>query len=149
MLFSVKILLVFLFIQALNLVMFIWIHRVMLLRLYLLRQQLAICRRSVKRPKLRNRHRLFWSSVSRFWKDWRQELVIVTPETVIRWRKRKFREYWKRKSQGKIGRPSIPRKHIAFIQRISSDHPEYGEDRIALELELKFGILHSTATIRK
>lgn len=32
---------------------------------------------------------------------------------------------------------------------MSSDHPEYGEDRIALELELKFGILHSTATIRK
>ena len=48
-----------------------------------------------------------------------------------------------------MDRPAIARKHIEFIQRISSDHPEYGEDRIALELELKFGIRHSTATIRK
>ena len=40
-------------------------------------------------------------------------------------------------------------KAHGFIRRISSDHPEYGEDRIALELELKFGIRHSTATIRK
>jgi hypothetical protein len=36
--------------------------------------------------------------------------------------------------------PAIPNEHIDFIRRISSDHPEYGEDRIALELEVKFGI---------
>jgi hypothetical protein len=83
------------------------------------------------------------------WKDWATELVLVKPETVIRWRKRKFREFWRRKSQGKVGRPTIDRQHIHFIRRISSDHPEYGEDRIALELEVKFGILHSPATIRK
>jgi len=49
----------------------------------------------------------------------------------------------------RIWRPAIPREHIAFIRRISSDHPEYGEDRIALELEIKFGIRHSPTTIRK
>ncbi len=88
-------------------------------------------------------------TVSRLWKDWRSELFVVRPETVIQWRKPKSRELWRRKSRGRVGRPSIPMKHIQFIRRISSDHPEYGEDRIALELELKFGIRHSPATIRK
>jgi hypothetical protein len=46
-------------------------------------------------------------------------------------------------------RPCIPLQHIGFICRISSDHPEYGEDRITLELEVKFGIKHSEATVRK
>jgi hypothetical protein len=79
-------------------------------------------------------------------KDWRTELELVKPETVILWRKRSLREFWRERSQSRIGRPSIPRKHIYFIQRISSDNPEYGESRIALELELKFGIRHSSAS---
>jgi len=55
----------------------------------------------------------------------------------------------RRKSRrGLIGRPPIPRKHIAFIQRISGDHPEWGEDKIAEELAAKFGILHSGSTIQ-
>ena len=40
-------------------------------------------------------------------------------------------------------------EHIAFIRRISSDHPEYGEDRITLELEVKFGIRHASSTVRR
>jgi hypothetical protein len=73
----------------------------------------------------------------------------VKPETVIRWRERKFQEFWRRKSQGSSGRPAIPHEHIAFIRRISSDHPECGEDRIALELEVKFGIRRAASTIRR
>ena len=57
---------------------------------------------------------------------------------------------WRRKScPGRIGRPRIPRKHIAFIKRISGDHPEWGEDKIAEELVAKFGIPHSPSTIRR
>ena len=33
-----------------------------------LRQQLAVLKRSVKRPKLRTRDRLFWILLSRLWK---------------------------------------------------------------------------------
>ncbi len=47
------------------------------------------------------------------------------------------------------GRPAIPDEHIEFIRRISPDHPEYGEDRIALELELKFGIRQACSTVRR
>jgi putative transposase len=40
-------------------------------------------------------------------------------------------------------------EHIALIRRISGNHPEWGEDKIAEELEIKLGVKHSTTTIRK
>ena len=50
---------------------------------------------------------------------------------MIRWRKRKFREFWRKKSGSTIGRPAVPRKHIEFIRRISSDHLAVrGESRV-------------------
>jgi hypothetical protein len=56
---------------------------------------------------------------------------------------------WRRKTHSaKVGRPRIPREHINFIRRISGDHPDWGEDKIAEELAAKFGIEHSTSTIR-
>jgi putative transposase len=58
--------------------------------------------------------------------------------------------FWRRKSRrGQIGRPPIPQEHIAFIRRISSDHPESGEDKIAEEFAAKFGIQHPARTIRR
>jgi hypothetical protein len=144
-----KILLVILVVQSLNLVIFACFNRVAGLRILVLRQQLTVLKRRSKRPMLRNRDRLFWSLLARIWRDWRSELILVRPETVIRRRERKFREFWSRKSQGRLGRPAIPNEHIDFIRWISSDHPEYGEDRIALELEVKFGIRHACSTVRR
>jgi hypothetical protein len=69
---------------------------------------------------------------------------------VIRWHREGFRLYWRRKSRTrKIGRPTIPRAHIDFIRRISAENPSWGEDKIFEELDLKFGIQHSTSTIRR
>ena len=144
-----KILLMMVVVQFLTLVVFAWFNRVAWIRILALRQQLAVYKRKSKKPMLRNRDRLFWSLLSKIWRDWRSELILVKPETVIRWRERKFREFWRRKSQNRPGRPAIPNEHIDFIRRISSDHPEYGEDRIALELEVKFGIRHACSTVRR
>ncbi len=49
-----------------------------------LRQQLAVLRRSVKRPRLLKVDRVFWVLLRRIWTDWESVLVIVKPETVIR-----------------------------------------------------------------
>ena len=65
----------------------------------------------------------------------------------MRWQKKRFRDYWRKTS--KPGRPCIDRQHIDFIRRNSGDHPEYGEDRIAIEMKIKLGIKHSEATVRK
>ena len=134
-------------VQALNTVILVRSRHSMLLSNLALRQQLAVYQRKQPRPSLRNTDRLFWSLLSRFWPQWKSALVIVQPDTVLRWQKRRFQDYWRKKCTP--GRPAIHRQHISFIRRISGDHPEYGEDRIALELEIKFGIGHSAATIRK
>jgi len=87
--------------------------------------------------------------LSRHWPRWKSALVIVKPDTVLRWHRDGYRRYWRWRSKGKPGRPRIPRRHIAFIRRISSENPRWGEDRIALEMKLKLGVDHSTSTIRR
>ena len=47
-----------------------------------LRQQVAIMKRSTKRPRLRDRDRLFWILLSRFWRNWKEQLIVVKPETI-------------------------------------------------------------------
>ncbi len=58
-----------------------------------LRQQLAVCKQSVKRPKLRPRDRVFWVWLYRFWPNWRSALTIVQPATDIRCHRQGFRLY--------------------------------------------------------
>ena len=71
------------------------------------------------------------------------------PETVLRWHRQDYELFWRWRSRGKPGRPRIPRQHIEFIRRISADHPEWGEDRIALELNLELGAEHDPSTVRR
>lgn len=59
-----------------------------------LRHQLAILQRKTKRPKLTNADRAFWVALSRVWPDWNSALVLVKPETVIRWHRKGFKLYW-------------------------------------------------------
>ena len=113
-----------------------------------LRQQLVAYARCQKRVRVEPQERMFWVALSKMWTVWQSALVIVRPETVIACHKRGFQRYWRWRSR-KPGRPSIPKKHIELIRRISSDLPEWGEDKIAEELAVKFGVKHSTSTIRK
>jgi hypothetical protein len=117
-----KVLPVIVVVQSLNLIVFWWFNREAWVRILALRQQLTVFKRRANKPRLRNRDRLFWSLLSKVWRDWASELILVKPETVIRWRKRKFREFWRKKSRGRSGRPAIPEEHVAFIRRISR-HP--------------------------
>ena len=68
-----------------------------------LRQQVAVYKHSVKRPKLRPRDRVFWVLLSRLWSNWRSALAIVQPETVIKWHRQGFKLYWRWKSRA--GKP--------------------------------------------
>ena len=121
----------------------------LLLELLALRQQIEVLQRSKPRPRLRRADRLFWICLCRHWSSWRSALLIVRPETVLRWHREGYRRHWRRVSGKGPGRPPIPRATIDVIRRISSDHPEWGEDRIALEMELKLGIAVSPSTVRR
>src|SRR2546428_12609190 len=63
----------------------------------LLRQQLAVLTRPTrKRSPVRAPDKLFWVLVRLARRDWRRHLVLVTPETVLRWHHRGWRLYWRR-----------------------------------------------------
>jgi len=64
-----------------------------------LRHQLAVLQRSVRRPRLRRRDRIFWTGLSRLWAGWRSSLVIVQPATVLAWHRQGFQLYWRWKSR--------------------------------------------------
>ena len=102
-----------------------------------LRQQLAVYKQSVKRPKLRPRDRLFWICLSRLWSNWRSALSMVQPETVIRWHRQGFQLYWSLKSRnGKPGRPPLSRDIRELIRLMSRENPGWGAPRICSELLL-------------
>ena len=64
-----------------------------------LRQQVVVLRRSVKRPRLHRRDRVFWVWLSRLWRNWRTCLILVQPETLVAWHPQGFRLYWRWKSR--------------------------------------------------
>ena len=49
-----------------------------------LRHQLSVLERK-KKPKLKNPDRTFWAWLSQVWPEWKFTLIIVQPETVIKW----------------------------------------------------------------
>ena len=59
-----------------------------------LRQQLAVYLRQSRRPQLRDHDLRFWSLLARTWSGWRSVLVIVEPDTVVRWHRTAWRRYW-------------------------------------------------------
>jgi len=100
-----------------------------------LRQQLAVFSRSTKRPRLRQRDRIFWVWLARLWRGWRSVLVVVQPDTVVRWHRRGFRLYWRWKSSVR-GRPKVPSEIRNLIRRMSLENPLWGAPRIQAELAL-------------
>lgn len=79
--------------------------------------------------------------------DWRDALVVVQPETLLRWHRSAWKLLWRVKSHP--GRPSIPAQLQGLIRRMATENPIWGEERIANELLLKFGIQVSPRTVRK
>jgi hypothetical protein len=50
-----------------------------------LRKQLAVLKRRHPRGRLGTMDRLFWIAARKFWSGWKRSLIVVTPETVVRW----------------------------------------------------------------
>jgi putative transposase len=79
--------------------------------------------------------------------DWRAALVVVRPETLVRWHRAGFRLLWRFRSR--LGRPPIPLELRQLIRRLAVENQLWGEDRIANELLLKLGLRVSPRTVRK
>jgi putative transposase len=116
----------------------------------LLRQQLIVLQRQVARPRLTWRDRTFFVLLSSRLRTWKQSLVIVQPDTVLRWHRDLFRWVWRRKSRPKRkrGKPPLTADIVALIKRMAQDNCTWGAERIRGEL-LKLGVQVSKSTIQK
>jgi hypothetical protein len=91
-----------------------------------LRQQLAVLKDKHPRSNLRPADRVFWAALRKTWTRWANTLVIVKPETVVRWHRMGFRLYWRWKSRSyKIGRPKVPTELRQLIRKMALDNVTY------------------------
>ena len=112
-----------------------------------LRQQLAVYAQKRPRPKLSPLDRAFWVALSRLWPRWKNHLVVVRPETVVRWHRNGFRRYWRSISMPGPGRPPISEETKALIVRMATENG-WRARKIQAEL-MKLGIRVSLATVSR
>jgi transposase InsO family protein len=96
--------------------------------------------------RLWNIDRLFLVWLYRLYPSLLDAIIIVQPETVLRWHRRGFRAYWRWKSHHVGGRPRIDSEVRALIRRMSRENPLWGAPRIHGEL-LMLGIEVAESTV--
>lgn len=112
-----------------------------------LRHQLAILHRGAPaRPRIHRFDRALWVWLSRVFDEWREVLVVVKPDTVVRWHRSAFRWFWRRKSSR--GRPAKAPDVVRLIKAMSRANPLWGAPRIQGELA-KLGIDVAKSTVEK
>lgn len=102
-------------------------QRQMALENMALRQQVTMLRRSVKRPRAAPADKLFWIFFSRYFDGWRELLLGLHPDTVVRWHRHGFRLYWNWKSRGPgTGRSAINTALRKLIREMQASNIGWG-----------------------
>ena len=115
----------------------------------LLHQQLTVLTRPTqRRPRLRSRDKLFWVVLRALRRDWRQHLVLVRPDTVVRWHRQGGKLFWRWRSRGRLGRRRLSAEVQDLIAQMARENPNWGSERIRGEL-LKLGISVSKRSIQR
>jgi putative transposase len=129
----------------------LWPRAALQAEILALRHQLLVLKRQCagRRVQFRKSDRVFWSLLSRVWAGWRHALLLVRPETVIRWHRQGFRLYWRWKSKSRpLGRPPIDAEIRELVLEMHRTNPTWGAPRIHGEL-LKLGFTVAQSTVSK
>ena len=113
------------------------------------RQQLVVATRRLKRARFTRRDRVILVALSTLFTRWREALLLVKPETVLRWHRQGFRLLWAWRSKSSR-RPGtrLAKAVVALIQRIATENRRWGAERIRGEL-LKLGYTAAKSTIQR
>jgi hypothetical protein len=111
----------------------------------LLRQQLIVLRRRIEWPRLYRDDRVLLLILTRRWRD---ALLVVKPETLLRWHRDLFKIVWRQKSRPRSQPKRLAREIVTLIQAMAKNNVLWGAERIRGEL-LKLGIRVSKRTIQK
>jgi hypothetical protein len=107
-----------------------------------------VAARSAKRPRFRRQERFLTVLLSSVLPRWKSALMLVKPETVLRWHREGFRIFWRRRSRPVRTEPRTAVEVRELIARMAVDNPIWGAERIRGEL-LKLGMRVSKRTIQK
>jgi putative transposase len=114
-----------------------------------LRQQFVILRRSVKRPCCTPTDRALLALLASRSRAWHQTLLLVQPETLLRWHQQGFRLFLRRKSRPQSApQPKVAAETIALIREMTAANRLWGAERIRGEL-LKLGIRVAKTTVQR
>src|SRR5713226_2887192 len=116
-----------------------------------LHHQIAVLERSrTRRPCFRRIDRLFWILLSRWWPQGRESLLIVQPETVLRWRCSGWLALWRYRSSGRWrgGRQRVSSEVRNLIRQTARENFLWGAPRIHGELRM-LGYTVSQATVSR
>jgi hypothetical protein len=105
------------------------------------RQQLVVLKRRHRRPRLDRFDRLFWLLVRRCWSGWKEALLVVTPETAVRWHRAGFRWYWTviSKPRKPIARRRTSQEVRDLNFQMVAENPTWGARREILTESLLVG----------
>src|SRR6266516_3163336 len=117
------------------------------IELRVLRHQMKVLQRQVKRPRLHRLDRLLLAAASRALPRGLWSSFVVRPETLLRWHRELVRRKWTYKRRGRPGRPPIDPEVRDLIVRLGRENPRWGYQRIRGEL-LKLEIRVSATTVR-
>ena len=109
-----------------------WARTALIMELVALRHQVAVLQRNrTPRPCFRASDRLLWVLLSRWWHGWRESLIIVQSETVLRWRAQGLSLIWGCRSRGRWrgGRPRIASEIRQLIAHMARDNVLWGAVR--------------------
>jgi putative transposase len=115
-----------------------------------LRQQLLVLRRSVKRPHCGPADRTLLVLLASRVRAWRQALLLVQPDTLLRWHRQLFRGFWRRKSRATspARRAKVSAETIALIRGMAAANRLWGAERTRGEL-LKLDVRVAKWTVQK
>jgi len=113
-------------------------RRDLLLENLALRQQLAVLNARRPRPRFSASDKLFWTTLCRLWSKWQRALILVQPETVVRWHRAGFKLYWKwiSRHRSRAGRRCVNRELRELIFRMVAENRTWGAPRIHGELKM-------------
>jgi transposase InsO family protein len=113
-------------------------RRELLLENLALRQQLAVLKQKHLQPRFAAPDKLFWVVLRLLWPGWKHALMLVQPETVVRWHKAGFKLYWTwlSRRRKRAGRKCVSKELRELIFRMVAENSTWGAPRFHGELKM-------------